>query len=392
MQPLTEAREPGGWARLRELAAMLAVTAGFEPRARTLKAPAPVTIEPWQIGPFMRPLQGNPVIRPNPASVFDCPMRKAKVRWEILHTFNPAAIVRDGKVVVLYRAEDDSGINVVGMHTSRLGMAVSEDGVTFTRHPQPVFHPADDAQKKHEWHGGTEDPRLVEADDGTYVLLYTQWNRRAPHLAVATSRDLLRWTKHGHAFQHAHGGKYATRSSKAGGIVTRLDPQKGRLIATRIDGQYWMYWGEGAIHLASSNDLVRWTPLEDGQGKLLKLLAPRTGFFDSAFPEVGPPPVLTDDGIVLLYNGRNATWNNDPTLGAGAYAVGEALFDAKEPGRLLARTDHPLFRPELPYERSGQYAAGTTFSEGLVWFKGRWLMYYGCADSLVSVAMTPAQG
>ncbi len=389
MKPLTAAQEPGRWARRRELAAMLAVTLGFKPRPRALQPAAPVEIEPWQIGSFTRPQQGNPVISPNAASVFDCPMRKKPVRWENLHTFNPAAIVKDGKVVMLYRAEDDSGLNVVGMHTSRLGMAVSEDGVRFTRQPLPVFYPADDAQKKHEWFGGTEDPRLVETEDGTYVLLYSQWNRRAPHLAVATSRDLLNWTKHGHAFQHAHGGKYATQFSKAGGIVTRLDPERGRLIATRINGQYWMYWGEGAVYLANSNDLIQWTPIEDGEGKLLKLMAHRVGHFDSGFPEVGPPPVLTEDGILLLYNGRNATWNNDPTLGSGAYAVGEALFDAKEPTRLLARPDHPLFRPELSYEKSGQYAAGTTFSEGLVYFRGQWLMYYGCADSLVSVAMAP---
>jgi len=40
----------------------------------------------------------------------------------------------------------------------------------------------------------------------------------------------------------------------------------------------------------------------------------------------------------------------------------------------------------LPYEKTGQYAAGTTFAEGLVYFHRRWFLYYGCADSLVAVA------
>jgi predicted GH43/DUF377 family glycosyl hydrolase len=65
------------------------------------------------------------------------------------------------------------------------------------------------------------------------------------------------------------------------------------------------------------------------------------------------------------------------------------LFAADNPAKLIARLDDPFFKPELPFERSGQYAAGTTFVEGLVFFKQRWFLYYGCADSLVGVAMTP---
>src|SRR5277367_4468871 len=107
----------------------------------------------WVIGPFTRPDTGNPVITPNQASSFDDPIRHTPVHWEALHTFNPAAIVRNGKVYVLYRAEDDSGTMQIGMHTSRLGMAESSDGVRFTRSAEPVFYPAEDAQKEREWPG-----------------------------------------------------------------------------------------------------------------------------------------------------------------------------------------------------------------------------------------------
>jgi beta-1,2-mannosidase len=344
---------------------------------------------PWQIGPFARPESGNPVIAPRPASTFIDPILKTAAHWEALHTFNPAAIVRDGKIAVLYRAEDDSGAMEIGGHTSRLGLAESSDGIHFTRRDAPVFSPAKDTQEAREWPGGVEDPRIVEGEDGTYVLTYTQWNRKTYSVGIATSRDLTHWTKHGPAFLTAAGGKYAELQYKSAGIVTRLDAAKGRLIAAKIDGRYWMFWGEGAIRLATSGDLIQWTPVENAQGAPIELLRPRAGHFDSSFPETGPPPVLTEAGIVVLYNGKNAPVEGDAKLGANAYAAGEALFDAHDPSHLLAQTEHPDLKPEMPYEKTGQYVAGTTFAEGLVYFQGQWFLYYGCADSLVGVVTAP---
>ncbi len=342
---------------------------------------------PWMIGPFMRPTVGNPVVSPQPNSKFIDPILKAPVQWEALHTFNPAAIVRNGKVYVLYRAEDNSGAMEIGGHTSRLGLAQSKDGIHFTRLAEPVFYPAEDGQKAREWPGGVEDPRIVESEDGTYVLTYTQWNRETYSVGVATSRDLMHWTKYGPAFLTAAGGKYAHLKYKSAGIVTQV--VKDRLIAAKINGLYWMYWGEGAIHIATSGDLIHWTPVEGPDSAPAELLRPRPGHFDSTFPETGPPPVLTDLGIVVLYNGKNATRDGDPNLGPNAYAAGEAMFDSHNPMFLRARTDAPVLKPELPYEKTGQYAAGTTFGEGLVYYRKQWLLYYGCADSLVAVATAP---
>ena len=347
------------------------------------------TTTPWQIGPFTRPESGNPVIAPRAESTFTDPVSKNLVHWEALHTFNPAAIVREGKVFVLYRAEDSSGAMEIGGHTSRLGLAESTDGIHFTRWDAPVFFPANDKQKSREWPGGVEDPRIVESEDGTYVLTYTQWNRQTYSVGIASSHDLTHWTKHGPAFLKAAGGKYAQLKYKSAGIVTRLDAAKGRLIAARIEGKYWMYWGEGSIRLATSKDLIHWTPIEDSQGAPIELLRPRAGHFDSTFPETGPPPVLTDAGIVVMYNGKNAESGGDPDLGPNAYAAGEALFDAHAPPHLLTQTDHPDLKPEMPYEKTGQYIAGTTFAEGLVYFHDRWFLYYGCADSLVGVVTAP---
>lgn len=340
----------------------------------------------WQLGPFTRPVAA-PVITPNKSSTFNDPIRHAPVPWESLHTFNPAAVVRDGKILVLYRAEDDTGEMRIGLHTSRLGLASSTDGLNFTRLPQPVFYPAADAQLSREWPGGVEDPRIVESEDGTYFLTYTQWNRITYSIGIATSRDLMHWSKQGPAFLGAAEGKYDHLQYKSGGIVTQLTGD--RLLAIRIKGVYWMYWGEGAIHLATSPDLIHWTPVEDASGTPIEVLTRRPGHFDSGFPEVGPPPILTSAGIVVLYNGKNDPIHGDPTLGPNAYAAGEAMFAANDPEKLIIRTEAPVLKPKEPFEKTGQYAAGTTFAEGLVRFHGRWFLYYGCADSTVGVVQTP---
>jgi predicted GH43/DUF377 family glycosyl hydrolase len=343
----------------------------------------------WMLGPFVRAARGEPVIVPDAKTVFVDPISTKAVHWEALHAFNPAAIAKGGKIVVLYRAEDESGTMEIGGHTSRLGLGVSADGVRFARRPEPVFYPADDGQKAREWPGGTEDPRIVESPDGTYVLTYTQWNRKEYRVGIATSRDLLHWTKYGPAFADA-GEKYAHFGYKSAGIVTKL--AGGRLVAAKIRGKYWMYWGEKQIRLATSKDLIHWTPVEDARGNAVVVLAQRSGHFDSGFPEVGPPPVLTPNGILMIYNGKNSDGaDRDMSIGADAYASGEALFSTDDPTKLLARGDEPVLKPEMPYEKTGQYAAGTTFAEGLVFLRKRWFLYYGCADSRVGVAIADAK-
>ncbi len=342
-------------------------------------------------GPWTRPVS-SPVLVPVQASTFHDPVSGNNVHWEALHTFNPAAVVRAGRVYVLYRAEDDSGTAMIGGHTSRLGLASSTDGIHFTREPQPVLYPAKDAQESRESPGGVEDPRIVEAPDGTYVLTYTQWSRTRGvySVGIATSPDLHTWTKHGPAFYGAYNGRYDEFKYKSAAIVT--ERRGDRLVAAKINGRYWMYWGDLGIRLASSPDLIHWTPLEDAPGKPRVILAPRPGMPDSDFPEAGPPPVLTKSGIVMLYNAKNKDGEGrDSTLKPGTYAVEIATFLPSDPAQVTARTVTPVFKPELPFEQTGQYAAGTTFSEGLVLFRGKWWLYYGCADSFVGVATAPVR-
>ena len=340
----------------------------------------------WMLGPFVKPAGVNPVIAPSSASQFRSPMNDSVVAWEAYATFNPAAVVKDGKVFVLYRAEDSSGHKQIGGHTSRLGLAESSDGLHFVRRAMPVLYPDTDAQRQNEWPGGVEDPRIVESEDGGYLLTYTQWNRDVPRLAVATSRDLIHWTKHGPAFAHAAGGKYLSTESKSGAVLCRV--MGDHLIATRVNGKYWMYYGVPDLHIATSDNLIDWTPLEDANGRLLNVLSPRPGYFDSWLVEAGPPAVLTQSGIVVLYNAGNSDSYGDSTLPARVYTGGQALFDARNPLKLMARVDKPFIRPTESYERTGQYTQGTTFTEGLAHFKGRWFLYYGTADSRVGVAVS----
>ena len=340
----------------------------------------------WQLGPFSR-VGSEPVIKPDPRAVFDCPMKKRPVRWMEAHTFNPASIVRDGKMVVLFRAEDQASETTIGFHTSRLGYASSDDGRHFRIRPAPVLYPAEDSQKSAEWEGGCEDPRLCEGPDGTYYVTYTQWNRTTWRLGIASSPDLIQWRKHGSAFA---GTRYEQLQTKSAAIIQKIEG--GRMKAAKIDGKYWMVFGENEIHLATSTDLIHWSPVETPDGKLLVLMSPRPFHFDSGLPEVGPPPLVTDKGIVMLYNGKNSDSdaNRDPKIAAGAYSGGQALLDARDPRKLLDRTTTPFIQPEMPWERSGQYKAGTTFIEGLTYFRNKLYLYYGTADTYVGLAVGSA--
>jgi len=339
----------------------------------------------WMFGPFAKPKEANPVITPTRTSTFHSPMNDSAVHWEEYATFNPAAVVRNGKVYLLYRAEDASGDAQIGHHTSRLGLAESSDGLHFTRRSEPVLYPDKDDQSKYEWTGGVEDPRIVETGSGEYVLTYTQWNRDIPRLAVATSRDLLHWTKHGPAFAKSGNGRYLATESKSGAIVARAEGN--RVVATRVNGKYWMYYGVPEIQIATSDNLIDWTPLETSDGKTLKVLSPRPGYFDSWLVEAGPPAIITQRGIVALYNAGNNERYGDARLPVHVYTGGQALFDARNPVKLLGRSDAPFIQPTEAYERTGQYAEGTTFLEGFVPFNGRWFLYYGMADSRVGVAI-----
>ncbi len=279
--------------------------------------------------------EGNPIMAPQGDS------------WEAKDVFNPAAVVRDGRVHLLYRAEDFSGAGQWN-GTSRIGLATSDDGLHFVRAAKPIVEPSED----YELPGGCEDPRVVEAE-GRYWLTYTGYDGKHARLCLASSADLVQWEKHGVLFPHLEW-------SKSGAILDRP-----------VNGEYLMYFGDTHLWLARSTDLLHWEMDPE------PVLSPREGLFDSRLVEPGPPPLWTEEGILLIYNA--ARWPDT------RYAVGAVVFHPDDPRRVVKRLNEPFLEPEDTGEREGQVNQ-VVFVEGLVRHAGRWLLYYGAADSKIFVA------
>jgi predicted GH43/DUF377 family glycosyl hydrolase len=279
--------------------------------------------------------------------------------WEAAGVFNPAVVFFQGKYVMLYRAQDLGG-------TSRLGYAESKDGVHFVRDAEPVLSPETDYEKD----GGVEDPRLQRFGE-TFYLTYTGYNKRDAQLCLATSRDLRHWERLG-VIVPADKGNWNVGWTKSGAIV----PEK-------IDGKYWMYWlGTAAdktdqMGLSYSTDLIHWT-----EATSVPVLPRRAGKFDERVVEPGPAPVIMRGGIVLIYNGA------DENL---VYRTGVAVFDLRDPRKLVARSEHAVFGPELEWEKTGQ-VPNVVFVEGMAEKGGRNLFYYGGADKYVGVAEAKMNG
>jgi predicted GH43/DUF377 family glycosyl hydrolase len=330
----------------------------------------------WALLPFIKADSVNPILLPG-ENTFVCPILRREVRWDEKDVFNPAAVVRNDKVYMVFRAEDKIG-KYAG--TSRLGLAVSDDGITFTKRKEPVFFPDNDSLKIYEWEGGAEDPRIVESEDGTYIMTYTAYDGTVARLMLATSPDLEHWTKYGPVLQ----GKHKNAWSKSGAIIATQ--QGSRTVATKIDGKYWMYFGDTDLFVATSEDLIHWAPVEEGS-KFKSVLKPRKGYFDSRLVESGPFALKTDKGIVLIYNGMNLETGGDTTLSPGAYCVGQALFSNEDPTKEIGRLENYFLKPDRPYELTGQINQ-VCFVEGMVKFKGKWFLYYGTADSKIAVAVS----
>ncbi len=123
-----------------------------------------VSATSWALIPFTKADSVNPVLQPGTGTFMD-PIRHQLVAWEAKDVFNPAIVLQNGKVIMLYRAQDSIG-KPAG--TSRIGLAESADGYHFTRSATPVFYPENDSVKSLEWEGGCEDPRVVQDDKGVY--------------------------------------------------------------------------------------------------------------------------------------------------------------------------------------------------------------------------------
>ncbi len=349
----------------------------------------------WALLPFSKIDSANPILSPGDNTFMD-PITHKQTGWEAKNVFNPAIAVRNDTVFMLYRAQDSIGMPT---GTSRIGLAASIDGIHFSRYPTPVLYPQNDEYKKWEWQGGCEDPRLVEDSAGLYYMTYTAYDGTMARLLIATSPDLVHWTKHGSVFAKAYGGKYVDKWSKSGAIVSTYE--NGKITAARINGKYWMYWGDLFIWAATSDDLINWTPVEMQPGEKasvalkgvaekvpdLQIAVPtRANMFDNDLVESGPPAMLTKDGILLLYNSRSMPPDGDSSLPVGTYTTAQVLFDKNDPTRIIRRLDHYFMKPEEDYELTGE-VNNVCFIEGLAQFHNQYFLYYGTADSKIAVAV-----
>lgn len=311
----------------------------------------------FPIGPF-RKHKANPIMTPNPNNEF-----------ESAFLYNAAAIVLDGKVFLLYRAQNAATL-------SSIGLAWSDDGIDFTRLDRPVLS----ASLPEEAGGGVEDPRLVRIN-GTVYMTYTAYDMNQARLYLATSTDLVNWTKHGALYP----GWDEVEVTKSGRNAIRREWTKAAAIFPEPDrnGKYGMLWGESFIYRAESDDLLNWKtePFENW-------FATGVHLWENRLLEPGPSPIKTKDGKwILIYNAA--------TVGGGKYknnqySIGQMLLDRDriEDGP-LARLERPCLEVSEGNEEAGQVDQ-VVFCEGMVQFKGQWLMYFGQGDSELGVAVADA--
>jgi predicted GH43/DUF377 family glycosyl hydrolase len=277
----------------------------------------------------------------------------SKKGFDSKNTYNPAVIIRRGTFVMLYRAEA-KGEEITG----RIGLALSRDGVNFVKHPEPVLEP------EYRWEGaGVEDPRVVRVGK-TYYMTYTGYDGNVARLCMATSKNLVSWKKHGVLFEEFPFEKNGKANwTKSGAILPE------RLKSGPFKGRYIMYFGDSNVWLAYSKDLLNWEYERE------PVLTPR-GYL----VEPGPPPLMTERGILLIHN--EAFWRGKKLI----YTVQLALFDMDDPRRILWRSEEPLLEPTLDWERRG-WVDNVVFAEGLVKRNGAYYLYYGGADRYVGLAL-----
>lgn len=278
--------------------------------------------------------KNNPIIEPDQAK-----------EYESKNTYNPCAIVHNNKVYLIYRAEGESSKFV-----SRLCLAVSSDGYNFEKYKgNPIIEPTIPEEK-----GGCEDPRITKIDD-SYYLTFTSYNGMQPvtshtiNTSLAISNDLIHW-------------------EKKGIIVKGL--KSTALFSEKINGKYIMFIGGKNIRIATSKDMINWNVDEE------PILDIRENKFDDRYVEVGPPPFIFNDKLVLFFNTADKNGVFHPSL---------ALLDKNYPNEVLYRADKPLMTPSEEYELKG-HVPNVIFGEGLVEFKGTYFFYYGAADKCVCVA------
>ena len=270
--------------------------------------------------------------------------------------FNAAACQSGDETVLLVRVEDRRG-------HSHLTVARSSDGVSNWRidakpsfAPDPINHPEE------AW--GVEDARVTWVGDDCrrWLIAYTAYSPSGPLVSLAETKDFVAFSRLGPA--------------------TPPEDKDAALFPRRFGNRYAMLHrpvstlGTGPhIWLSFSPDLIHW-------GEHHLLLHARLGsWWDANKIGLGPPPLETPEGWLILYHGVRVT------AGGCLYRLGLALLDLEDPRRVLRRNDEWVFGPETPYERQGD-VGGVVFPCGWILDKptGVIRLYYGGADTCLALA------
>jgi predicted GH43/DUF377 family glycosyl hydrolase len=269
--------------------------------------------------------------------------------------FNPGATTRDAETLLLARVEDLRGI-------SHLTVARSANGVDgWVIDAEPLLAPEIEVESE-QW--GFEDPRVVWVDElERWVITCTAYGPAGPAVYLATTADFT--------------------SVERRGIVRQAEDKNAALLPHRIGGRWILVHrpktefggARGEILLSRSPDLISWSAPE-------QVLQPRAGaWWDSLRIGLGPPPLRTDHGWLLVYHGVK------DTIAGEVYRVGLALLDLDDPTRVLSRLPTWILAPLAPYERTGD-VPNVIFPCGLVHDvpSGELRLYYGAADSTICLA------
>jgi predicted GH43/DUF377 family glycosyl hydrolase len=269
--------------------------------------------------------------------------------WESSLVFNAAAFAANNRVHILYRAMGNDNV-------SRIGLASSTDGYNIDeRLPLPVFSPSSEMESQ-----GCEDPRL-SLFGNSLVMAYTAFGIHAQHQVyqiALTSIDVDDFL--------ARNWNWGERVLAFPGIHNK----DAVLFPQRFNGDYVMFHRlEPDLCIARSNDLRRWYDLK-------YVLGPREKGWDSWKVGAAGPPILVNEGWLLIYHGVSID---------KVYSLGAVLLDKNNPEQVLYRSEEPFLKPEEDYERYGK-VPNVVFSCGQVMMDGQLLIYYGSADSALCVA------
>ena len=318
-------------------------------------------------------------------------LKKTELEFENEGVLNPA-VIRDGDDVhVFYRAVRKGNYSSIGYCRLSGPLTVAE------RWDRPFMMPEFD----YESHG-IEDPRIVKIED-EYYMTYTAYDGINARGALATSKDLKTFKKHGIIVPHLSYAEFVFRIESAGKVnenyyrnqkfyYLKGDPEMKILLwdknlvffPRKIKGNLvYLHRIRPGIQIVSVKSLQDLTK-EFWKEYLLNLqdhiVLDPVYEHESSYIGSGCPPIETEHGWLLIYHGVQ-----DTDKGLVYSACAAALLDLENPSKVIARLPYPLFSPELKYELKGD-VDNVVFPTGAALFGDTLFIYYGAADSQIAVA------